>query len=103
MDLTSTKSGSSSDITQISSLSAKLKRLQIEESLLLQSITKKCVPETQMDVGTGDIEATSYQTTLEFKTFLGKTKTSFNEIKLLYQDLRSSTSCKETLKTLGEL
>ncbi|CAH0695886.1 unnamed protein product [Spodoptera exigua] len=41
MDLTSTKSSHSvSDVSNNSSVSAKLKRLQIEESLLLQSITK---------------------------------------------------------------
>ncbi|KAJ8717260.1 hypothetical protein PYW08_005659 [Mythimna loreyi] len=101
MDLTSTKSGSSSDITQTSSLSAKLKRLQIEESLLLQRINKKGVPETsQSDVEIGENDATSYQTYSEFKAFLGKTKNSFREIKLLYQDIRASTSSKESLKTL---
>lgn len=99
MDLSFTNSGTSSDVTQTTSLSAKMKRLQIEENLLIQSINK-CVPEaSQTD---GGFDATSYFSFSEFKAFLVKTKNSYREIKLLFQDIKSSTSSKEVLKTLGE-
>lgn len=100
MEITSTKSASSSDISQTSSLSAKLKRLQIEESLLLQSI-HKCVPEASKTDDDID-DATSYLRYAEFKALSGKTKNSYKEIKLLFQDIKTCTSSKEMLKTLGE-
>uniref|UniRef100_A0A2A4JAF4 Coiled-coil domain-containing protein 112 n=1 Tax=Heliothis virescens TaxID=7102 RepID=A0A2A4JAF4_HELVI len=98
MDLTSSKSScSTSNVPHTLSFSAKMKRLRIEEHLLLQSISKCISDGCQTEAETN---ATSYSTFLEFKTFAGKTKNSFREIKLLFQDIKTSTSSQEMLETV---
>ncbi|XP_022815235.1 coiled-coil domain-containing protein 112-like isoform X2 [Spodoptera litura] len=95
MDLTSTKSSHSvSDVSNTSSVSAKLKRLQIEESLLLQSITK-CISENSQ--GNDTLYSSSPN---EFKHFVDKIKNKYREIKLLFQDIQTGTSSKELLQNL---
>lgn len=90
MDLISTKSSSSaSNVPHTLSLSAKMKRLKVEEHLLLQNI-KKCLSD----------EAKNYSTFSEFKAFTGKNKNTLREIKLLFQDIKTSTSSKEMLETI---
>ncbi|XP_035435202.2 coiled-coil domain-containing protein 112-like isoform X2 [Spodoptera frugiperda] len=98
MDLTSTKSSHSvSDISNTSSVSAKIKRLQIEESLLLQSITK-CINENSQASQENDTLNSSSPN--EFKYFTDKAKNKYREIKLLFQDIQTGISSKELLQTL---
>ncbi|CAH1640284.1 unnamed protein product [Spodoptera littoralis] len=98
MDLTSTKSSHSvSDVLNTSSVSAKIKRLQIEESLLLQSITKCISENSQASQGNDTLYSSSPN---EFKHFVDKIKNKYREIKLLFQDIQTGTSSKELLQTL---
>ncbi|KAH9642531.1 hypothetical protein HF086_008941 [Spodoptera exigua] len=98
MDLTSTKSSHSvSDVSNNSSVSAKLKRLQIEESLLLQSITKCISQNLQAPQGN---EVLNLPPPNELKHFNEKAKNKYREIKLLFQDIQTGTSSKELLQTL---
>lgn len=100
MDLTSTKSSHSvSDISNTSSVSAKIKRLQIEESLLLQSITK-CINENSQASQDNETFNSSCSPN-EFKYFTDKAKNKYREIKLLFQDIQTGISSKELLQTLG--
>ncbi|CAD0203168.1 unnamed protein product [Chrysodeixis includens] len=97
MDVISTKSSynSNTDSSQIISVSAKLKRLKIEESLLLQSINK-CVRE--FPTTDGDNGSTSSFS--DFASYSTKVKESLRQIALTFQDIKTSTSTKEVLKSI---
>lgn len=99
MDLTSIKSSSytNTDNSHTVSISAKLRRLKIEESLLLQSINK-CVREFPSTDSDND-STTSFS---DFSGFSAKIKESLRQITLTFQDIKTSTSSKEILKSIGK-
>ncbi|XP_026730055.1 coiled-coil domain-containing protein 112-like [Trichoplusia ni] len=97
MDLTSIKSSSytNTENSHTVSISAKLRRLKIEESLLLQSINK-CVREFPSTDSDND-STTSFS---DFSGFSAKIKESLRQITLTFQDIKTSTSSKEILKSI---
>lgn len=101
MDLISAKSNSSilSEVSHTLSLSAKLRRLKIEESLLLQSINKSVPDCSQTE---SEVDTTNYLKFSEFKAFSAKIKNSYKEIKVKFQDIKSTTSSQEMLKSVGK-
>lgn len=71
-------------------LASKLRRLRIQEALLLQSIQKP-VKNYNEDV----------DTTLSYKNILKKTKDSYMHLKNLYDEVKANTQSQELLADLG--
>lgn len=87
-----------SNPTSITSFSAKLRRLRIEESILLQGVNKSISTGFQ----SGEADANDSLSYLEFNTFLSNTKNSYKHLRQLFEDIKASTSTKEVLKAIGE-
>lgn len=79
------------------SLSAKMRRLKIQEDLLVQNIKK------HMPICCGDGENNFIKSQLEFTKFLSALKNSYADIKHLFEDVKYTTKSKDVLKTLGRL
>lgn len=82
-----------------SNLSAKLRRLKIEESILMQSLFNFNPMYSQ---NISDAYSNNYSLRTEFKKFFDDTKTTFNTLKILFQDIKAKTSSKEVIESLGK-
>lgn len=91
LDISNESTKTSEDISSNIGIIAKLRRIKIQEDLMIQNVKKNsCEPDN------GFIK---YD--LEYKKYISKLKTSYADIKQLFDDLKCVTKTSDTLQKLG--
>ncbi|KAM3963357.1 uncharacterized protein ACR2FA_002727 [Aphomia sociella] len=92
-----TKSTSLSDDSSECNIVAKLRRLKIQEGLIIQNI-KKSIPNLRDKESS--ITNINYKTESEYKEFISRIHNTYTEIINLFQSVKTSTSSRENLQTI---
>lgn len=96
MDISNSSVNATPDTKSHTNLIARIRRLKIQEDLLIQSIKKN------LPTGGDDNEIIFIKFNLEFNKFLSGLRKSYIDIKHLFDDVKCTTNSQDILRNLGE-
>lgn len=77
---------------------ARLRRLKIQEGILVSNVNKKC--EEHLEISD---ESNKYKKNVDLKKYLSQLKHSYTQMKNLYEDIKVKTNIHETSGATGLL